>query len=1046
MSNGAARLETINSNPSEENPDAVAERSTKSGPGRVSFGVPKSLVDSDASPRKIKSRESLGSIDSPNGEGQVERQATMRSVRSSFANNPQLASVLMRSTQDPGGKEGTHSTGEWASSFHIRAVLPTKQCQQILEARNASWKKNSTVSIKSEKSMWRLLHHRLTPSAAQHCRQLLTTLAVVAVVFALLQLSIEPACELHSEQDATRVLKILHGLCSIVYFLLSFSLHFQIFDVEPQRGEEHLELSQVLRHCIRTAGFWYDVVSCVGMLAEIVHLPSTRTGGRPTPPQWIILFHFAKFWRVYSSSASSLRSSTIQVFVLFLWLAFAAHASACLFALMAVLENDAGMSTWADKSGLLQKEPRSCAELYMAALYFSTYTLASIGYGDIVPANSQEQLIAVVIMLASQMFAAKVFADLNWITSTSNYWMAQHHARMAQTSAALQSMRVPLSLRQRVLACQDFIDHVLKERRVQESFQDLSPPLNEELRLAVYHSLVMQAPFLQAQPIEVIRLIIQSLTDRVYLPGDFVMRKGDLGTELLFLRSGQVAVFAESHQPCWESIEIAILATGSYFGEAALLTGRPRAAWILARTYCVCSVLAKPALDDITDVHPSSLVILVREMQRVMKLQPKITWAEISAKLAQEFEDELSAFDWFCDDTILGTCNERLISWAKFEQNLRRLQVPDLDAKLLWAEMDDDCSGLVDFDEFCAQLALGAKAHEQKHAGEEKPGAPQELPPALPGLIPDEQNVGENAGVDGEGPCTDTGKPQEMDALESLRAYMAARTNTNGLSNGRTGYTIGATNDDRKTSKNSNISNGTNCIVPTAAVGNARCNGNTEAQRQSSENDPVVPPPEGPGPELPDRTGSDDKIASKDSDTDLTLEALGGLHTSWSLPIKPEESQWSSPGKTSRSPSKRSMTVGLESSFGHMASDGRTEKLKKSNSCKLTALDALRHRRRTVTMGAIGSGNNRPGVNATLSGDFPSANSSINNNAVQQLRGYLDDQRILMEEQRKQFEEHRDELNITTERLLAAAAQVEAENGITSRPPGTSSRSSEQAA
>ena len=33
------------------------------------------------------------------------------------------------------------------------------------------------------------------------------------------------------------------------------------------------------------------------------------------------------------------------------------------------------------------------------------------------------------------------------------------------------------------------------------------------------------------------------------------------------------------------------------------------------------------------------LVILVREMQRVMKLQPKVTWTEISAKLAAEFED-----------------------------------------------------------------------------------------------------------------------------------------------------------------------------------------------------------------------------------------------------------------------------------------------------------------------------------------------------------------------------------------------------------------------
>merc|ERR1712100_541494 len=111
--------------------------------------------------------------------------------------------------------------------------------------------------------------------------------------------------------------------------------------------------------------------------------------------------------------------------------------------------------------------------------------------------------------------------------------------------------------------------------------------------MGCYHSLVVQAEFLQAQPITALRQIVNALEDCVFLPGDIILRRGDEGHERYFLRSGKAAVFSSVEVPVWDDTEIRTLDCGCYFGEVALITGQPRSSWVLARTYCICSVLPK---------------------------------------------------------------------------------------------------------------------------------------------------------------------------------------------------------------------------------------------------------------------------------------------------------------------------------------------------------------------------------------------------------------------------------------------------------------------
>lgn len=547
----------------------------------------------------------------------------------------------------------------------------------------------------------------------------------------VLLLSTESSCELETQRVVASVVKVMHAISSVIYMIFSMFCHWAI-SRRDEDGDDLLQAKRAFTHsstmtalkskprlprfckkpCSSKNGFWLDLISLGGLAAEVIHL-GEEPSKEPSLSQWFVLLSLARVWRPLAKRdrTGHQTSSGREVIKLFLQLACLAHLSACGFSLLATLENRFGMPTWADAS-LTDPfgGPRSCTKLYNSALYFSTYTLTSIGYGDVVPANELEQFLLTLFMLVSQMYAAKIFADLNFITSTQNYWHAQHRARIMQTSAALTSMGVPKLLFRRVLAYQDFVDKLLIERRAQVHLDDLGPRLKEEIRLVVYHKLVIRAPFFSSQPVDVIRMIVMSLSDFVYLPCDFVVRYGEYAEELYFLRTGQCSVFACPEMPKWEEENCAMLHEGCYFGEVALLTGKPRTNWIMARTYCVCAVLPKTTLDMLNETHPGSFISLVQSMQQTLHIVPTTTWQKLSLRFAEDFVTTSDVFEWICESGGNEFCDELWVN--DFMAAMTRLHVSAFDAKLLWVEMDKNAAGYVTYDEFCNMLDACADEEE----------------------------------------------------------------------------------------------------------------------------------------------------------------------------------------------------------------------------------------------------------------------------------------------------------------------------------------------
>jgi len=520
-----------------------------------------------------------------------------------------------------------------------------------------------------------------------------------------------------SSATGLNVLEVLHFVNSMLYLLGSCVFHVHlcmlderdvgVFDITPQ-------FSSRRRCAFHLKGLSLDLLAAFGWVAEMVHLGES-SAAVPSVALWMMLLHLTKMWRfvlptavVLDSRADSFARGLASSF---LWLVLMSHLAGVVLLGIAVQERASSTVSWIDDY-LTRGE--TCSEIYTEAFYFAALSVTSVGYGDVLVTPAERALNSILLILG-QLFVAKVCADVTWLTSLHNIEETKNQSQKAQTSVALKHLQVPGSLGERVLAYQSFVQHVHREEDLdQPAFNGLSTPLIQELRLAAYRKLILKAPFLREQKKHVISMMVNSLSDLIYLPADFIVCSGDTGRELFFMRRGMAGVYPSPPEcpPVWgESSEVAEYTAGKYFGELGMLTARPRAAWIMAKTYCVLSVLPYQTVEVMRDEYPEAFTTLVQSMVRVFKLEPSTTWQNVAERLLRRVNlvSTEEAFEWFCEqgngpDVIVG--EEPILKAKSFEWVLKFLGVNEADRMILWAEMDADNTGQVSRQEFEEKLDI----------------------------------------------------------------------------------------------------------------------------------------------------------------------------------------------------------------------------------------------------------------------------------------------------------------------------------------------------
>jgi flavin reductase (DIM6/NTAB) family NADH-FMN oxidoreductase RutF len=129
-----------------------------------------------------------------------------------------------------------------------------------------------------------------------------------------------------------------------------------------------------------------------------------------------------------------------------------------------------------------------------------------------------------------------------------------------------------------------------------------------------YQHLLERAPVFSLLPPEILAAITAEGVERIFEPGEFVVREGDPGDELFVIVEGDARVERKGSP-------LATFGPGEFFGEIAVIDGRPRSA-------------------DVVAASPLRALVISRELVRdTVEREPRAAWAMLEV-LAGRLRDD----------------------------------------------------------------------------------------------------------------------------------------------------------------------------------------------------------------------------------------------------------------------------------------------------------------------------------------------------------------------------------------------------------------------
>ncbi|MBT8207863.1 MAG: cyclic nucleotide-binding domain-containing protein [Acidimicrobiia bacterium] len=289
------------------------------------------------------------------------------------------------------------------------------------------------------------------------------------------------------------------------------------------------------------------------------------------------LFVLQRRWRVQTS----FNPAVLRLVFFAFWIALVAHWMA---------------SGWIALDGF-ESGPADLSP-YQSALYWAITTLTTVGYGDITPIGVGQTYYTMVAMLLGAAMYGYIIGNVASLVSNLDVIRAGHLQRVETANHFMRDRQIPRDLQAQV---RDYYNYVWDSRVGQETaiLDELPKPLHVEIALHTHRNILESVPLFTGAGEDFFRDLVLYLKPRVLLPGQRLMRRGEVGSELYFIEEGSVEVLGTDD----ESV-IAVLGSGDFVGEMALLTDQPRANTVIAADYCIVYALDRVGFNRVLENFP----------------------------------------------------------------------------------------------------------------------------------------------------------------------------------------------------------------------------------------------------------------------------------------------------------------------------------------------------------------------------------------------------------------------------------------------------------
>nr|AOG14380.1 cyclic nucleotide gated non-selective ion channel beta 1 [Cancer borealis] len=357
--------------------------------------------------------------------------------------------------------------------------------------------------------------------------------------------------------------------------------------------------SLMRRHYFKTIRFRYDLVSLLPL--ELLYFKFGPISVFRLPR----LLKFHTFWEFFNRLDSVLSSPhAVRVIRTVLNMLFLIHLNTCAYYGFSKYEG-IGTNRWVFQGD---------GNAYIRCFYFATKTATSIGKNP-KPENKEEYLFMTCSWLMGVFVFALLIGQIRDIVATATRNQNEYRRVMDHTQAYLHRLNLPASLQERVRLWFSYTWQSQKTLNEMKCLESLPKKMRTDIAISVHIQTLSKVQLFQDCDKALLRDLVLKLQPVLYLPGDFVCKKGEVGKEMYIVQSGQVLVMGGDKV-------LATLGEGSVFGEISLLAlagGNRRTANVRSRGFSSLFVLSKSDLQATIKDYPEAQEILKKKAKKLIQ-------------------------------------------------------------------------------------------------------------------------------------------------------------------------------------------------------------------------------------------------------------------------------------------------------------------------------------------------------------------------------------------------------------------------------------------